>query len=132
MPVEVVAIVSPVPGKEARVEEILKELIAAVEKNEPDVLRYRAYKSQNAEGATEYVFTERYVPLAIQDISASEPMLGTCTDRLDQRYKDEATMEAHMATEAFGAAGKAFGEEGLVSKGLTIYKMEYLAGFDSR
>ena len=65
MPVDVVAIVTPVPGKEARVEEILKELISKVEQNEPDVARYIAYKSQNAEGATEYVFTERYVPAPI-------------------------------------------------------------------
>lgn len=60
MPVDVVAIVSPVPGKEARVEEILKELISKVETDEPDVSRYIAYKSKNAEGATEYIFTERY------------------------------------------------------------------------
>lgn len=52
------AIVSPAPGKEARVEEILKDLIAKVEKNEPDVAKYMSYKIQNAEGAWEFVFVE--------------------------------------------------------------------------
>jgi hypothetical protein len=56
---DVVAIVSPAPGKEARVDEILKDLIAKVEKDEPDVAKYTLYKTQNAEGATEFVFVER-------------------------------------------------------------------------
>ena len=61
MVVDVVAIVSPAPGKEARLEELLKDLTGKVEQNEPDVAKYMAYKTQNAEGATEYVFVERYV-----------------------------------------------------------------------
>lgn len=63
MVLDIVAIVTPAPGKEARVEEILKDLTAKVEQHEPDVAKYMAYKSQNAEGATEYVFVERYVML---------------------------------------------------------------------
>ena len=47
-------------------------------------------------------------------------------------YKDESTLEAHMGTEYFQAAGKKFGDEGLLSGGLTIYKMQALSGFDSR
>lgn len=62
MVLDIVAIVTPAPGKEARVEEILKELTGKVEQNEPEVAKYMAYKTQNAEGATEYVFVERYVP----------------------------------------------------------------------
>jgi quinol monooxygenase YgiN len=73
MPVDVVAIATPVPGKEARMEEILKELISKVEQNEPDVAKYIAYKSQNAEGATEYVFIERYVPALVYFISKTMP-----------------------------------------------------------
>jgi quinol monooxygenase YgiN len=61
MPLDVVAIITPAPGKEARLEEVLKELTGDVEKNEPDVAKYRAYKTQNAEGVTQYVFIERYV-----------------------------------------------------------------------
>jgi hypothetical protein len=37
-----------------------------------------------------------------------------------------------MGTEYFQEAGKKFGEEGLVAKGLIIYKMEPLGGFESR
>lgn len=106
MVLDIVAIVTPAPGKEARVEEILKELTGKVEQNEPEVAKYMAYKTQNAEGATEYVFVER--------------------------YKEEATLEAHSQSEYFQAAGKKFGDEGLLSKGLTIYKMQPLSGFDSR
>lgn len=62
MVLDIVAIVTPAPGKEARVEEILKDLTAKVEQHEPDVAKYMAYKTQNAEGATEYLFVERYVP----------------------------------------------------------------------
>lgn len=47
-------------------------------------------------------------------------------------YKEEATLEAHSQSEYFQAAGKKFGDEGLLSKGLTIYKMQPLSGFDSR
>jgi hypothetical protein len=61
MPLDVVAIITPAAGKEPRLEELLKELTGDVEKNEPDVAKYRAYKTQNAEGATQYVFIERYV-----------------------------------------------------------------------
>lgn len=74
MPVDVVAIVTPAPGKEARIEEILKDLISKVEQNEPDVARYIAYKSKNAEGATEYIFTERYATAPIS-LDPSQPML---------------------------------------------------------
>jgi quinol monooxygenase YgiN len=51
---------------------------------------------------------------------------------LDNRYKDESTLTAHSGSEYFQAAGKKFGDEGLLSKGLTIYKMQPLSGFDSR
>jgi hypothetical protein len=61
MPLNVTAIVTPTPGKEARVEELIKELTAKVEKNEPDVEKYFCFKTTNAEGVVEYVFQERYV-----------------------------------------------------------------------
>lgn len=63
MVLDIVAIVTPATGKEARVEEIIKDLSAKVKQNEPDVAKYMSYKTQSAEGATEYVFVERYVAL---------------------------------------------------------------------
>jgi hypothetical protein len=60
MTVNVVAIATPAPGKEARLGELIKNLIESVEKNEPDVERYLCSIAKNAEGVTEYVFQERY------------------------------------------------------------------------
>ena len=134
MVLDIVAIVTPAPGKEARVEEILKDLTAKVEQHEPDVAKYMAYKTQNAEGATEYLFVERYVPpvpLYLKPSTHTSSLINMfCLPTY--RYKDESALTAHSGSDYFQAAGKKFGDEGLLSKGLTVYKMQPLSGFDSR
>lgn len=130
MVLDVVAIIVPAEGKEARLEEILKELTGNVEKHEPDVAKYSAYKTQNADGAIEYVFIERYVDKLIPGFAQLSK--AQILNLLRDRYKDEPGLEAHMKTDHFQAAGKIFGEEGLLSKAPTIYKLSPVSGFDSR
>ena len=59
MVLNIVAIVSPAPGKEKRIEEILAGLAGNVHKHEKDVHRYVAHKVVGAEGAQEFVVVER-------------------------------------------------------------------------
>jgi hypothetical protein len=60
MSINIVAIATCAPGKEARLDELVKNLTESVEKNEPNVEKYLCSKSKNAEGVVEYVFQERY------------------------------------------------------------------------
>ncbi|KAF2431125.1 hypothetical protein EJ08DRAFT_199537 [Tothia fuscella] len=106
MVLNVVAIVTPAPGKESEVEEVIKELTANVEKYEKDVLKYKAYKTTNAEGATEYVFQEI--------------------------YKDENTLKEHGVTDHFKAIVEKIEEGKLLAKPLNIMKLEALSGYDGR
>ncbi len=76
MVLNVVAIVTPAPGKEERVKEILVQLAKDVEKHESDVARYVPHKIIGAEGATEFVVVERYDCMHL-GMSAS-PCMATC------------------------------------------------------
>ncbi len=56
--VGVVARIKIQAGKEAEAEQVLKDLIASVKANEPDVIVYDLFKSRTA--ANEYVMLEMY------------------------------------------------------------------------
>jgi hypothetical protein len=73
MAINILAIATPAPGKEARLEELIKNLTDGVEKNEADVERYLCYKTKDAQGVVEYVFQERYDLITLQ--------LGECSCR---------------------------------------------------
>jgi hypothetical protein len=60
MPLDIVAILTPNAGKEDRLEELLINLAASVQKSEPDVARYVATKVIGREGTPEFVVIERY------------------------------------------------------------------------
>ena len=60
MVLNVVAIVTPAPGKEHRVQEILVDLAANVKKHESDVSRYVPHKVVGRDGTPEFVVVERY------------------------------------------------------------------------
>jgi len=106
MVVNIVAILSPASGKEARVEELVRNLTSEVEKTEPNVEKYIAFKRKTADGLTEFVFQER--------------------------YKDQETLKVHTATDHFKVLGKAIAEEGLLVKPLNIMILEPVSGFDGR
>lgn len=46
--VDVIAIISPAPGKEARVEELLRDMTQKVHDKEPGALRYHLHKDVNS------------------------------------------------------------------------------------
>jgi hypothetical protein len=61
MPIDVVVIVSPALGKEARMEELLIWLAAEIKKDEPGLTRLQWYRQVDGEGegATDFVCTEQ-------------------------------------------------------------------------
>lgn len=106
---EIVAIVTPATGKEAQLETLLKELTAGVEKHEPDVERYIAYKvvgRRHTDGPAEFVVIER--------------------------FKDKATFEAHIALDYFKDIGRRMAELKLLAKPLRGMIVSRIGGFDSR
>jgi quinol monooxygenase YgiN len=79
MSFNITAIVTPTPGKESRVEELIKDLTAKVEKNEANVERYMCYKTKNAEGVVEFVFHERYVNPSFKPSENTRPPMTAGT-----------------------------------------------------
>jgi quinol monooxygenase YgiN len=59
MPLDVVAIITCAPGKEAEGEALMSELAAKVTANEPGCLSYKPYKRVGSEGESKYVVVER-------------------------------------------------------------------------
>lgn len=59
MPVDIVAIISPVAGKESEAETLLNELAAKIVADEPGAIRYKPYKQVGQDGATKFVVVER-------------------------------------------------------------------------
>ncbi|KAL9094987.1 MAG: hypothetical protein Q9165_002589 [Trypethelium subeluteriae] len=103
--IEVVAILSPKPGKEARVEQLLLEFSAHAKENEPDTLRYHVHR-QIKKDAPEYVVIET--------------------------YKDKAGVEKHMGSDIYKTLGNAIKKEDLLVKPLQVVSMHPIGGFASR
>jgi quinol monooxygenase YgiN len=106
---EIVAIVTPASGKEGELEELLKELTSGVEKYEPDVERYLAYKvtgTRDTDRPTEFVVIER--------------------------FKDEATFNTHVGLETFKDLGRRMRGQKLLVEPLNVMKVIRIAGFESR
>jgi hypothetical protein len=56
MPIDVIVIVSPKPGKEPRIHELADYLVNSVKAHEPDVSEYQAYRTTgDEEGTVDYV-----------------------------------------------------------------------------
>ncbi|KAL2063897.1 hypothetical protein VTL71DRAFT_4391 [Oculimacula yallundae] len=106
MSVQVVAILTPAPGKEARLKELLTSLAENVHKNEKDVSKYQLFEQYNAEGVNCLV--------------------------VEETYDNQAAFDAHFKTEYFQALGKTVQDEGLVSAALDIKTIKPIAGFASR
>jgi quinol monooxygenase YgiN len=68
-------------GKQAEFEAVAKQLVAAVNANEPGIILYRLFKQQGSE--VTYVFMEQ--------------------------YKDMAAVEAHRAADHFKTLGRQMG-----------------------
>ncbi|ESZ92455.1 hypothetical protein SBOR_7172 [Sclerotinia borealis F-4128] len=128
-PIHCVAIITPAPGKEARVCDInfpftlpllpqantpihlqLRELLTGlgnnVEKHEKGVSKYQIFEQYSGEKGNVFV---------VQEI-----------------YEDEAAHEAHFKTSYFTALGKILPEEGVLGAPLDIKTIKPIAGFESR
>ena len=58
MAIEIIAIITPAPGKFDRAMEVLSTCAEGVKNNEPTAMKYKPYKSKNAEGQDVIVMLE--------------------------------------------------------------------------
>lgn len=63
MVLDVIVIITPAKGKEARVEELIGQQVEGIRQNEPGVLFDRCYKRADLDDGTEFVIVQRYVIL---------------------------------------------------------------------
>jgi quinol monooxygenase YgiN len=106
---ELIGFVTAAEGKEKELESLLKELTVGVETHEPDVERYIAYKvmgRRNNAGGARFVIIER--------------------------FKDEATFQAHIKFDYFKEIGKRMEEQKLLAKPIEGIQVVMVGGFDSR
>jgi quinol monooxygenase YgiN len=61
MAIDMIAVITPAPGSEATVEEVLNTLAVAVKGKEPGTLKYVPHKTVAEDGTVEFVITERHV-----------------------------------------------------------------------
>ncbi|MCJ1402829.1 hypothetical protein MMC11_006050 [Xylographa trunciseda] len=101
--VNLVAILTPAPGKKDRLREELHEITEAVYRHEPDVLRYHLHY-QDETG--EFVLIERYA--------------------------NTAAFDAHKAQAAFQKLVRVCEEENLLSKPLELKMLKPIGGHENR
>lgn len=107
MPIDVVAIVTPTKGKEARLKELIVDFATWVQQHEGEVSRYEVYEQIGEHAGVEFVFVER--------------------------YKDAAAHESHMGMEIHQALVKAIEKEELLAAPLKVMKLKPLiGGFNTR
>lgn len=83
MPIDVLVTISPKPGKEKRVGEILTSVTESVKVTEPDTLNYHSYSTNgDEEGTVDYVVHIRYedivVVISAKQLSMSWDLGLTC------------------------------------------------------
>ncbi|KAH7120855.1 hypothetical protein B0J11DRAFT_438764 [Dendryphion nanum] len=108
MPIDIIAIITPKPGKAERVEALLKTTATAVNQHEPGVLRYHLQRETKVK--------EGQAPTFV--------MLET--------YKDEQSLGIHAGTEHFKELSKAFKGEDLLAEPMKVLFTEAVGGFVSR
>ncbi|KAG4027756.1 hypothetical protein MFRU_027g00490 [Monilinia fructicola] len=105
--IDLVAIIFPKEGKADRVAELLNEVSAYVQENEPGTLKYEVNKEINKKsGAVEIIMMES--------------------------YKDKAAIAAHGASEQFKAFEKRLKDEDLIAKPMQLKFLKNVGGFSSR
>ncbi|KAF2010650.1 antibiotic biosynthesis monooxygenase-like protein [Aaosphaeria arxii CBS 175.79] len=105
---DIIAVIQPRPGKEGRVEDLLKVAAAAVKANEPGTLRYHVMKQTKVKPGQAPAFI----------------MLET--------YKDEQSLGIHAASKDFKALGRAFKQEDLLAEPMKPYFTKEVGGFASK
>ncbi|RFU33889.1 hypothetical protein B7463_g2422, partial [Scytalidium lignicola] len=105
--VELLAIITPNPGKTDRVVELLKGMSEYVKANEPGTLRYHIHREVNKKSGVEEVI-----------------MLET--------YTDKKALAAHGSSARFKAFGKQLKDEGLVQGPMNLKFLKVEGGFAAR
>ncbi|KAF2799865.1 antibiotic biosynthesis monooxygenase-like protein [Melanomma pulvis-pyrius CBS 109.77] len=104
-PFDIIAVITPKPGKADRVQELLETAAAAVKANEPGVLRYHVQRE-----------TKGDAPVFI--------MLET--------YKNKEALGVHGASPDFKALGRALKKEDLLAAPMKAYFTKEVGGYASK
>ncbi|PVI03752.1 hypothetical protein DM02DRAFT_587373 [Periconia macrospinosa] len=105
MPIDVIAILSPKPGKADRVEELLKDVSVSVKANEPGTLKYQINRETKGD-------------------APSIVMIET--------YKDQAALQAHGSSDYFKKMGLVFQKEDLLAGPMKLLFTKETGGFVSK
>ncbi|KAF2133074.1 hypothetical protein P153DRAFT_364295 [Dothidotthia symphoricarpi CBS 119687] len=105
MTIDVIALLTPNPGKADRVEELLTSAAASVKANEPGTLKYHLQRETKGEAPRFFVL---------------------------ETYEDKAALATHAKTEYFAALGKAIREEELLVKPMEVFVTRGVGGFESK
>ncbi|KAH8598106.1 hypothetical protein B0O99DRAFT_507121 [Bisporella sp. PMI_857] len=104
--IDLIAVITPKPGKEDRVVELLKEMAVFVKENEPDVLRYHINVETKKSGEQEVIMLET--------------------------YKNKEAMRAHGTSKEFKAFQKKIAAEDLVGRPMQLKVVKPVGGFAAR
>lgn len=104
-PFDVIAIITPKPGKADRVQELLEIAAKAVKANEPGTLRYHLQRETKGDSPT-FVMLETYA--------------------------NQAALEAHAKSDDFKAMGRAFKKEDLLASPMKVMFTKEAAGYASK
>ncbi|KAF2847577.1 antibiotic biosynthesis monooxygenase-like protein [Plenodomus tracheiphilus IPT5] len=104
-PIDVVALITPKPGKADRVQELLSAAAASVKDHEPGTLRYHLQR----------------------EVSGDAPVFVML-----ETYADKAAIETHGKSETYKALGRALKEEDLLAEPLKVLFTKEVGGFASR
>lgn len=102
-PINVVAIMTPAPGKEDRLKSLIGELTTKVHDNEPNVSRYMATEAKDKDGL-KIVFIEQ--------------------------YQDEEANKRHVGMPHFKSFFKSLQSEGLLATAPQILRSTAFSGYD--
>ncbi|QDS76043.1 hypothetical protein FKW77_005341 [Venturia effusa] len=103
--VDIIAIITPKPGKADRVQELLTATAKYVQEKEPTTLRYHLQREVSGDAPT-FVMLET--------------------------YKDKASIAVHGGSQPFKELGRAFKQENLLSKPMQVIFSKPVGGFASR
>ena len=122
MPLDVLVFISPKPGKERRVEEILNTVTEKIRSDEPYTLSYHWYEYKNEEeNSVDYVVSAR-------PVDTSSLLCSELTSR--SRLKNEESLEKRRDLQHHRDVAQYVKAEDLLRKPLRYVKLEPKGGFD--
>lgn len=104
-PFDVIAIITPKPGKADRVQELLATAATAVKANEPGTLRYHLHREVRGDAPAFIVL---------------------------ETYENQAAIEAHGKSEAFKTLGRTMQQEDLLAGPMKVMFTKEIGGYASK